>query len=202
VNAGVLEVIFDAKSSRQMAGQLADLPAATELACLQCFPNGLAFYLRRTATLISRNGSEVDQQLYRPRAEAGTPVWPKQIVSLADFDAWLASRKTPVLLIARQQDRGKLESIATARGAIIQPLSQGYWSAQFPVPRLLICVVFAAIVLRDLLFPRPLTSRGARCSNRLAPWSERGRPGVRRVRGFGAHPTCDPRLGRRRTAMA
>jgi hypothetical protein len=56
---GVIGVIFDAKSGRQIAGRISALPPGTELACLQCFPNGVLFYLRRTATLITRDGGEL-----------------------------------------------------------------------------------------------------------------------------------------------
>ncbi len=133
VNVGVLDVIFDAKSGRRIAGQLPTLSAGTELACLECFPNSLAFYLGRTATLVSRDGSELTSNyiIYSLKKDAR---WPKQIVPLADFGAWLGSRKTPVFLIVRQKDRHQLETIAAARSAIIQPLSPGYWSAQLPAP--------------------------------------------------------------------
>ena len=90
---GVIDVIFGAKSGRQIARQLSAVPAGTELACLQCFPNGVPFYLRRTATLISRDGGELTSNyiIYSLKKD---PQWPKQIVPLADFDAWLASQKT------------------------------------------------------------------------------------------------------------
>jgi hypothetical protein len=55
-------------------------------------------------------------------------------VPLADFDSWLASRKTPVFLIARQSNREKLQTIATARSAQIKPLSPAYLGAQLPAP--------------------------------------------------------------------
>ena len=56
---GMIDVIFGAKSGRQIARQLSALPAGTELACLECFPNGVPFYLGRTVTLISRDGGEL-----------------------------------------------------------------------------------------------------------------------------------------------
>ena len=36
----VFSVIFEAKSARRLADQCAALPATTELACVECFPNG------------------------------------------------------------------------------------------------------------------------------------------------------------------
>jgi 4-amino-4-deoxy-L-arabinose transferase-like glycosyltransferase len=130
---GVINVIFDVKSGRPIARQLSAVPAGTELACLECFPNGVPFYLRCTAMLISRDGGELTSNyiIYSLKED---PQWPKQIVPLADFDAWLASLKNPVYLIVRQSNRNKLETIAAARGATVQPLACGYWGVQLPAP--------------------------------------------------------------------
>ena len=130
-SAGALEVVFSAKSGRRIASQLVALSPQTEVACLECFPNGLPFYLRRTATLISRDGGELTSNYILSTLEK-TSQWPPQIVRLSDFDAWLASRTTPVYLIVRQKARNKLEGIATARGAAVQPLSSEFWGAQLP----------------------------------------------------------------------
>jgi 4-amino-4-deoxy-L-arabinose transferase-like glycosyltransferase len=130
---GVIDVIFSAKSGRQVARQLSMLPAGTGLACLECFPNGVPFYLRRTMTLISRDGSELTSNyiIYSLKTD---PQWPEPIVPLADFDAWLASQKKPVYLIVRQSNRDKLETIAAARGATVQILSPDFLGAQLPAP--------------------------------------------------------------------
>lgn len=130
---GVIRVIFEAKSGRQLAGQLSSVPAGTEIVCLQCYPNGLAFYLGRTATLVSRDGGELTSN-YVLYALAKNPHWPKQIVPLADFDRWLALQKEPVYLIARQGDRSKLESLAAAGRTSVQPLADGYFGVQLPAP--------------------------------------------------------------------
>ena len=131
VSAGALEIVFSAKSGRRIASQLAALPPQTEVACLECFPNGLPFYLGRTATLISRDGSELTSN-YILSTLAKSPQWPAQIVRLSDFDDWLASRTTPVYLIVRQKARNKLEGIAAARRAAVQPLSPEFWGSQLP----------------------------------------------------------------------
>ena len=130
--AGALEIVFAAKSGQRIARQLATLPPQTELACLECFPNGLLFYLSRTATLISSDGSELTSNYIISTLEK-TPQWPPQIVRLSDFDGWLATRKTPVYLIVRQKSRNKLEDIAAARGAAVQSLSPEFWGAHLPV---------------------------------------------------------------------
>jgi len=132
-NVNALDVIFDAKSNRQLARQLSNLPAETELACLQCFPNGLPFYLNRTATLISRNGGELTSNYIISCLEK-EPRWPQQIVPVAELDDWLASRTKSVYLIVRQSDRSRLQVIATARNSIVQPLAPGYLGAHLPAP--------------------------------------------------------------------
>jgi hypothetical protein len=132
-SAGLLQVVFDAKSGRRIADKLTGLPPHTEIACLECFPNGLPFYLGRTATLISRDGGELTSNYIISTLKKSGP-WPKQIVRLSDFDAWLASRTTPVCLIVRRDARDKLETIATARSATVQSLSPDYCGAHLPAP--------------------------------------------------------------------
>jgi hypothetical protein len=133
LNAGVIDAVFDAKSGRRIACQLSALPQETELACLECFPNGLSFYLRRTATLISRDGHELTSNYIISSLEKGRH-WPAQIVPLADFNSWLASRKAPVCLIVRLEDRERLKTLAAARGTTFQALSTGFLVAQLPTP--------------------------------------------------------------------
>jgi 4-amino-4-deoxy-L-arabinose transferase-like glycosyltransferase len=130
---GAISLVFDAYSGRQIARQLSALPPETELACLQCFPNGLLFYLRRTVTLISRDGGELTSN-YIIYSLKNSPLWPGQIVPLADFDGWLGAQQKPVYLIVRRSNRDKLETIAALRGATVQFLSAGYWGAQLPAP--------------------------------------------------------------------
>jgi hypothetical protein len=128
---GVIDVIVGAKSGRSIASRLSALPAETEMAGLGCFPNGVPFYLCQTMTLISRDGGELTSN-YIIYSLGKNSSWPKQIVPLADFDTWLASRKTPVYLIVRQSDTNKLATIAMTRKVTIQPLGSGYWGAQLP----------------------------------------------------------------------
>ena len=130
---GVVDVIFSAKTGRPVADHLASLPPEMDVACLECFPNGVPFYLRRTLTLISRNGGELTSNYILSTLKKDQP-WPEQIVALTNFDAWLASRNKPVYLIVRQSNTNKLETIAAARGASVQALTGGYWGAQLPAP--------------------------------------------------------------------
>jgi 4-amino-4-deoxy-L-arabinose transferase-like glycosyltransferase len=128
---GVIDVIFGAYSGRQIAGRLSAVSAGAELAGLDCFPNGLLFYLGRPATLISRDGHELTSNyiMYCLNRDSR---WPKRIVPRADFDNWLASQKTPVYLMVHKSNREKLETIAAARGATVQSLSAEFLGAQLP----------------------------------------------------------------------
>jgi hypothetical protein len=107
----VLKVIFDAKSGRSVADRMPPLSPQTELACLECFPNGLSFYLGRTATLISRDGAELTSNYIIATLEK-TREWPNQIVPLSDFDAWLGERRKPMYLIVRKNELPRLEALA------------------------------------------------------------------------------------------
>jgi hypothetical protein len=91
----------------------------------------LSFYLGRPATLISRDGHELTSN-YIMYSLSKDSRWPKRIVPLADFDGWVMSQKTPVYLIVHKSDRGKLETIAAARGAKVQILSPEFLGAQLP----------------------------------------------------------------------
>lgn len=132
---GVIDVIVNAKSGRPTARALAALPPGTELACLQCFPNGLAFYLGRTVTLFTQNGGEITSESnYIKYLLTRDAPWPAPIRPLADFDTWLAAQKNPVCLIVRQSNTNRLQTIAAGRGATIQPLAADYWGARLPAP--------------------------------------------------------------------
>ncbi|HTY88980.1 MAG TPA: glycosyltransferase family 39 protein [Candidatus Acidoferrum sp.] len=130
---GMIDVLFNARSGRAVASRLATLPADTNLACLECFPNGVPFYLRRTITLVSRTGGELTSNYILSVLKRDQP-WPEQIVPVANFDSWLASRKTPIYLIAHGAKRKQLESIAAARGVTVEALPADYWGALLPAP--------------------------------------------------------------------
>ncbi|MGO8765852.1 MAG: glycosyltransferase family 39 protein [Limisphaerales bacterium] len=127
-NYGMLNVVFSAKSARTLAQEIPTLPPQTELACLQCFPSGLTFYLGRTATLITKDGGELTSNyiLFSLKSE---PTWPPNLVAISNFDHWLATRSHPVYLVVRQQDRSRLEAIIAGRRTTIQQLTPQYIGA-------------------------------------------------------------------------
>jgi 4-amino-4-deoxy-L-arabinose transferase-like glycosyltransferase len=127
---GVMKVIFDVKSGRSVAARMPPLlPAETELACLECFPNGVPFYLQRTATLISRNGAELTSNYIIATLEKNSQ-WPNPIVPLDRFEAWLGEQRKPVYLIVRKNGLHRLEDLASSRGGTVQQLAPELWGAQ------------------------------------------------------------------------
>ena len=131
VNYGMLKVVFDAKSARTLAREISPLPPQTELACLECFPSGLTFYLGRTATLITKDGGELTSNYILFSLKSGA-AWPSNLVAVSNFDHWLATRKHPVYLVVREQDRARLEAIAAGRGAAFRQLTPQYVGALLP----------------------------------------------------------------------
>ncbi len=122
---GVFSGIFEAKSARRLAGKCATLPAKTELACLECFPNGLSFYLGRTLTVFSRNCGELSSN-YIVYSIGKSGKWPEKVIPLSELDGWLKSREGPVWLIAPSGRRERLAAIAEAGGAKVEALSAAY----------------------------------------------------------------------------
>jgi hypothetical protein len=135
LNLGAIQVVFNLKSARQLSQQMPPLPPETELAFLQCFPNGLPFYLNRTATLLTQDGSEITSSsnyiLFRLKND---PHWPTNLVPVTEFDHWLAARKHPVYLLAHSYQRFQLEAVAGIQKTNLQQLTPQYVGILLPAP--------------------------------------------------------------------
>jgi 4-amino-4-deoxy-L-arabinose transferase-like glycosyltransferase len=118
-------LIFEAKSARRLAEHCTALPATTELAFVECFPNGLPFYLGRRVTLLSRDCGELTSN-YVLYSAGKLGKWPEKVVPLSELNRWLKSREGPVCLITTTARRWELTPIAEAAGAKIEALSPGY----------------------------------------------------------------------------
>ena len=132
LNLGAIEVVFNIKSARQLAQQIPALPPQTKLTFLECFPNGLPFYLNRTATLVTKDGNELTSNyiLFRVNKDE----WPTNLVPRGLFDLWLAAQKNPVYLLARTGDRSRVEAVAGIQQTNIQQLTPNYIGVLLPAP--------------------------------------------------------------------
>jgi hypothetical protein len=124
-------VIFEGRSARRLAEGFAALPATTEVACLECFPSGLPFYLHRTLTLFSRTGDELTSN-YITYSIGKTGKWPEKIVPVSELDNWLSSHKGSVYLIAPVGRREQLMAVANVAGTDLHTLSCGYLGVSLP----------------------------------------------------------------------
>ncbi len=120
----------EAASGRALARRIPALPPAAELACLECLPNGVPFYLRRTVTLVTRDGAETTSN-YVVFSLARAARWPPRpgVVPRDSLAAWLASLDHPVFLLANDRSHGALDTLAARRGAAVTPLVAGWWGA-------------------------------------------------------------------------
>ncbi len=123
------ETVFKFKSAREDSSlrKIPPLPPETGLAFFECYPNGLPFYLGRSATLFTTDGREITSSrnyiLYRFKHD---PMWPTNLISVTNFDGWISGRHRPVYLVAPEQNRPKLETIPGVQSADIKPLTQTY----------------------------------------------------------------------------
>ena len=130
---GGVEAYAEADSGRALAASVPDLPPGTELACLECLPNGVPFYLKRTITLITRDGSETSSN-YVIFLLGRSARWPAGAVRRADLDLWLARRGPSTFLMAGERQRTALDSIAWRAVARVTPLAPGWWGTLLPAP--------------------------------------------------------------------
>ena len=132
VSLPVLEVYALSRSAKPLASGLAALPAATEIACLDCYSPGLSFYLGRTITIIDEDATYLRSNfvLYWMRRLA---VHPPGIVAPSGSDQWLASRDTAVFIVAPDSARANLTSWMSSR-APVTAVAPGWWGASIPRP--------------------------------------------------------------------
>ncbi len=122
---GMIAIVFNTKSARQLSQKIPALPPQTELAFWECFPNGLPFYLHRTATLITKDGSELTSNYILFQLKNGSE-WPTNLVTFTNFDMWISQQTRPVYLVAREEDRPRLNAIVGVHKTDIQSLTPRY----------------------------------------------------------------------------
>ncbi|NOS89607.1 MAG: glycosyltransferase family 39 protein [Methylococcaceae bacterium] len=134
VNFDLLSVYAHTRSSRALAEHIRPLiNEASELACLECLPNGLPFYLQRYVTVITRDGEELTSNYVVFTLKSDQP-WPARVVPLANVQQWLAQRTQPVYLLAKTDHLQELKAIAATRGVTVTEQGSKYWAALLPAP--------------------------------------------------------------------
>lgn len=119
------------RSSRVLAESVQALPRQAEIACLECFPTSLPFYLQRPITIFTIRGKELTSNyfLWRYRDPAH---WPKEFVPLASAKDWLSRQVTAgeaVFVIAGAGRQAPLEALAANHGASARRLGAKWWGA-------------------------------------------------------------------------
>ncbi|HVM43374.1 MAG TPA: glycosyltransferase family 39 protein [Gemmatimonadales bacterium] len=120
-------------SGRALARSMPALPPGTELACLECLPNGVPFYLGRTMTLVTRDGSETTSN-YVTFLLRRSETWPPGVVRLSDIGAWIAWRSRPAFILADAAHRATLDSLASRAAGRVSSVAPGWWGAAIPAP--------------------------------------------------------------------
>ena len=118
----------DRSSSRAIARRIEAIAPETPYACLACYPRGVPFYVRSYPTVLTADGRELRSNYLKYTLEKGGP-WPESIVPIGQRDAWLATVRGPLLLLAQPLARDDLAAIAAARGAHVLELVPGWWAA-------------------------------------------------------------------------
>jgi hypothetical protein len=135
LNFGAIETVFNIKSARQLSQKIPPLSPDTKLAFLECFPSGLPFYLNRTATLFTKDGSEITSAsnyiLFRLKND---PAWPSNLVPVTNFNQWISQRTQPVYLIAREKNRPEMEAVVGNQKNDIKPLTPPYIGVLLTAP--------------------------------------------------------------------
>ncbi|MDD5461403.1 MAG: glycosyltransferase family 39 protein [Methylococcales bacterium] len=135
VNFDLLTLFAQTRSSHSLAQQIpATLPPSAELACMECLPNGLPFYLKRLVTVLSIDGKELTSNYVEFTLNSGKP-WPEGIVPLKETGQWLATRNHPVYLLAKQDYLTVLKAIAKQYGVEVEELGFNYWAVLLPAPK-------------------------------------------------------------------
>ncbi|QFY41739.1 glycosyltransferase family 39 protein [Candidatus Methylospira mobilis] len=133
VNFDLMQIYGAGRSSRELARQFNELTPETEVACIRCFPGGLAFYLQRELTVFSDVGDEFTSN-YIIFALKNSAERPHQVADPARIDSWLASRKHPVYLIAEKAMLPLLENAAAHANTPVRQLNEQYWATLLTAP--------------------------------------------------------------------
>lgn len=121
------------RSAKSLAASLASMPPDTEIACLEAYPAGLSFYLRRTLTIISESAEPLRSNFVVYWLRLAPAHRPATIVAPADRDRWLGSRKTPAVILAPEDRRAELARWLGSRFPVVAA-PNAWWTATVSAP--------------------------------------------------------------------
>lgn len=131
LGSGAFRIVYESRSGRDIAARIGPLDPDTELVFYQCFPAGVPFYLRRTAFLVTNDGSELSSN-YAVYALRNTIRWPDRVMPPTNFNQWIRQRGAPVYLVVNESERDWLGRVAGPLGASVSKLSRRYYGALLP----------------------------------------------------------------------
>ncbi|MCA9729418.1 MAG: glycosyltransferase family 39 protein, partial [Candidatus Eisenbacteria bacterium] len=132
IDFGGLRTYADGTSSKGLAREVATIAPQASVAMLECYANGLAYYLGRSPVLVTRDGRETTSN-YVPFYLERQAEWPAPVVPHSELAAWLAQREGALLVLARKRGRDELNRIANQEGAApAREITPGWWAALLP----------------------------------------------------------------------
>jgi 4-amino-4-deoxy-L-arabinose transferase-like glycosyltransferase len=134
LNFQLFATFAELRSGKSLAERIAARwPPATPLACLNCLPNGLPFYLGREITVVTDSGREFTSNYVLHTLASGQPR-PRTLLPPAELDAWLQRQTRPLLLLARGAERQVLDAKARALGLASTELDRDFRAVLIPAP--------------------------------------------------------------------
>jgi hypothetical protein len=99
---------------------------------VECYPSDVPFYLGRTVTVVTQDGTELKSNyiLFRLKND---PAWPASLVPQTNLDQYVSQRKNPLYLLTVEGNRPELEGTGI-RPAEIHVLKPPYIGAFFAAP--------------------------------------------------------------------
>jgi len=131
---GSVQTYAETLSSRSLAAHVAAAAGPADVALLQCFPTGLPYYLGRAVYLVSIDGHETTSNYVAFSLESNR-TWPPNVLPPSELPGWLAQESRPAFMIARDDRKTQLESLASRAGVEVQEIIPGWWGALLPPAR-------------------------------------------------------------------
>jgi 4-amino-4-deoxy-L-arabinose transferase-like glycosyltransferase len=124
----------DTLSTRSLAASVSSAAGSADVVLLQCFPTGLPYYLGRAVYLVTTDGQETTSNYVAFSLERNR-TWPPNVFPPRELPGWLEQESRPAYLIARDDHKLQLASLASGAGAEVKQIIPGWWGALLPPAR-------------------------------------------------------------------